>query len=281
MPPVLSKCSDSPPPPSPSLPLPPSTPRRSSRSGKGNQYGKVLDTIGIKRSSPEAAQDDGGDKSGVKRRVPGAAPELFEDVEVEPTDPGDECVCAPSVSRAGSSQSRGLDLFPLRSSLQLPESGLPSNGDLVRYARYLREKSGKGNNYTNYDIAKDIAPELCDIWSSAAAQFKFPVILGLDSIANKIKKLLVKAAKTTNRLDGRTSEIQKIHDESTNLFDIIKCRYVYSLCCCLLLALFCLVYCLETALIQALDNELHIIASLNWLESCSCCMIRRNWFQYQ
>ena len=196
----------------------------------------MLDTIGVKRSSPEAAKDDGGDNSGVKRRVPGAAPELFEDVEVETTDPGDECVCAPSVSRAGSSQSRGLDLFPLRSSLQLPESGLPSNGDLVRYARYLREKSGKGNNYTNYDIAKDIAPELCDIWSSAAAQFKFPVILGLDSIANKIKKLLVKAAKTTNRLHGRTSEIQKTHDESTNLFDIIKCRYVYSLC--LLLALF-------------------------------------------
>ena len=111
-----------------------------------------------------------------------------------------------------------------------------AEANLGYFSELRGETISKGNNYTNYDIAKDIAPELCDIWSSAAAQFKFPVILGLDSIANKIKKLLVKAAKTTNRLHGRTSEIQKTHDESTNLFDIIKCRYVYSLC--LLLALF-------------------------------------------
>ena len=138
----------------------------------------------------------------------------------------------------GSTLSRSLDLSPLRRSAPLPTNILPSNGDIIRYAKHLqneaakertdaRGKKIKGRNFRHYplaDIATDISKEVFNAWTSTVSQFSPPKIMELNNIQIKVKNLLERAQITSHRLQATDKKIQKVLTESVELFDILSCR---------------------------------------------------------
>ena len=138
----------------------------------------------------------------------------------------------------GSALSRSLDLSPLRRSAPLPANILPSNGDIIRFAKHLQKEAAKettdsqgrkvkGRNRRQYPIAElatDVAKEVCKVWTSCVSQMVHPVILLFKNIQREVRILLEKAKVTSEFLQAKDEVIKKVLNESRELFNILHCR---------------------------------------------------------
>ena len=130
--------------------------------------------------------------------------------------------------RKKSGRGRGVidssfDLTYLLEESQLPVNLLPSNGDIIRHSRYVRGKLYK--SAPNEVIAKDVSEEVYGFWSSKVAPYlPSSVILSSKACYNKTLKLLDKA--NVLKKNGNSAAIQRIVEESKDLFDLFHCRFV-------------------------------------------------------
>ena len=138
----------------------------------------------------------------------------------------------------GSALSRSLDLSSLRRSAPLPTNIFPSNGDIIRFAKHLQKEAAKdstneqgqkvkGTDFRHYplaEIAKDISREIYNIWTSTVSQLSPPKIFELKNVQKNVKILLEKAQTPSHRLQASDKRIQKVLNESDDLFDILSCR---------------------------------------------------------
>ena len=109
---------------------------------------------------------------------------------------------------------------------------LPSNGDIIRYSRFVKSQhpltlQKKNQNVATSVIAKDVTSALFDIWSAKVHPFISPtVILSYDSTYKKVLRLLEEAKELNKGGSGKSNQVllEKLSRMSDCLFDLFKCR---------------------------------------------------------
>ena len=133
----------------------------------------------------------------------------------------------------GSSRSRSADMqakrLRTRAPLELPEDCLPSVGDVFRHALYRRSESGcdtmaGSGSYPDKDLARDVATDVCRLYSETVIQFVPPIVSNVKTVAEKILRLLKKSKVTTHHLSGSEASIDAFLNNSNELFDILACK---------------------------------------------------------
>ena len=133
----------------------------------------------------------------------------------------------------GSSRSRSADMqakrLRTRAPLELPEDCLPSVGDVFRHALYRRSESGcdtnaRSGSYPDKDLARDVANDVCTLYSQTVVQFVPPIVSNVKTVAEKVLRLLKKSKVTTNNLHGSEASIEAFLNNSNEMFDILACK---------------------------------------------------------
>ena len=107
---------------------------------------------------------------------------------------------------------------------------LPSNGDIIRYSRFVKSQhpltlQKKNQNVATSVISKDVTTALFDIWSTKVHPYISPtVILSYDSTYKKVLRLLEDATELNKGGKGNSILLEKLSSMSDCLFDLFKCR---------------------------------------------------------
>ena len=108
---------------------------------------------------------------------------------------------------------------------------LPSNGDIIRYSRFVKSQhpltfQKKNQNDATSIIAKDVTTALFYIWSAKVHPFIPTVILSHDSTYKKVLRLLEEAKELDKGGIGKSNQVllEKLSRMSDCLFDLFKCR---------------------------------------------------------
>ena len=107
---------------------------------------------------------------------------------------------------------------------------LPSNGDIIRYSRFVRSQhpltlQNKNQKVATSVIAKDVTTAIFEIWSTKVHPYISPtVILSYDSTYKKVLRLLEDATELNKGGKGNLILLEKLSSMSDCLFDLFKCR---------------------------------------------------------
>ena len=120
-----------------------------------------------------------------------------------------------------SQASRALDISSLSQSSELPLGSLPTNGDLIRYSRLLKENISNGSSHAQ--VPKQVAQALILSWTNVSPKFVPPLTHDLKYTVDQVKKLLKLAS---NPRDANTATIKKLYECQDVMFEFTKCRLV-------------------------------------------------------
>ena len=102
---------------------------------------------------------------------------------------------------------------------------MPTNRDVLCHGQLLKERALEGKQYTNKQMAADLAIIIIAHWEHANSMFKFPVIISKQRVNAKIVELWERMRIFVYMRAGNTKKARELFiSKLDKLFDVLHCK---------------------------------------------------------